>query len=143
MSAAQSIIDELQDVETAFEKLSAREVYDIDNGRFRKAQDLLRFQARKQQYKKLRDDAWRWLKNHGRTPTKRHNHERGFYGGGSYFDDEASDNPSSWAVQAYLVRIELGAARQALQHNLPLSSAAPNAQANPYTIVNREVISCI
>ena len=63
MSAAQLIIDELKDVETALEQLS--EVYDIDNNQFSQAQDVLRFQARKQQYKKLRDDAWRWLRNHG------------------------------------------------------------------------------
>ena len=38
MSSVQSIIDELQDVETAFEKLSKPEVYDFDNREFRKAQ---------------------------------------------------------------------------------------------------------
>ena len=101
MSAAQSIIDELKDVETAFEELSAPEVYDINNDRFMQAQDLLRFQARKQQYKKLRDDAWRWLRNNGKNPTKRADYERG--------DDIAADNPFRWSVQASLVWHELAA----------------------------------
>ena len=111
--SAQSIIDELQDVETAFEKLL--EVYDLDNNRFRQAQDRLRFQARKQEYKKLQEAAWRWLKNHGVNPEKRQDYERG--------DDTAADNPFRWAVQASFVRQEL---LQALQHTLHVSSVARN-----------------
>ena len=111
--SAQAIIEELQDVETAFEKLE--EVYDIDNNRFTQARDLLRFQARKQEYKKLRDDAWRWLKNHGVNPTKRQDLERG--------DDTTADNPFRWSVHASFVREELV---QALQRTLPLPSQAQN-----------------
>jgi len=95
--SAQSIIDELQYVETAFEKL--HEVYDIDNDRFRQAQDRVGFQARKQEYKKLQEAAWRWLKNHGVNPQKREDYERGV--------DAAADNPFRWAVQASSVRQEL------------------------------------
>ena len=74
--SAESIIEELQDVETALDKLS--EVYDIGNNQFSRAQDLLRFQARKQEYKKLRDDAGRWLRNHGVNPEERQDYERGW-----------------------------------------------------------------
>ena len=103
------------------------------------AQDLLRFQARKQQYKKLRDDAWRWLRNNGKNPTEFGDYERG--------DDTAADNPFRWSVQASFVRHELAAASTA-PAALEMDELAgapgrtctigdcyrPNAQANPYTI---------
>ena len=121
--SAQSIIEELQHVETAFEKLL--DVYDLDHNRFPRAQDRLRFQARKQEYKKLRDDAWRWLKNHGVNPKKRQDLERG--------DDTAADNPFRYSVHASFVRQEL---LQALQHNLPVSSVAQNLYLiNPHVAV--------
>ena len=111
--SAQSIIDELRDVETAFEEL--HKVYDLDHNRFPRAQDRLRFQARKQEYKKLRDDAWRWLKNHSVKPQQRQDLERG--------DDTTADNPFRWSVHASFVREEL---RRALQRTLPLPSQAQN-----------------
>ena len=67
--SVESIIDQLQDVQTAFDKLN--EVYDNVNNQFSQARDLRRFQARKQEYKKIRDEAWWWLQSVGRTPTKR------------------------------------------------------------------------
>ena len=118
--SAQSIIEELQHVETAFERLL--DVYDLNHNRFPRAQDRLRFQARKQEYKKLRDDAWRWLKNHGVNPEERDDYERGWYHLGYYAHDTAADNPFRWAAQASYVRQEL----QAQQHNLPVSSVAQN-----------------
>ena len=111
--SAQSIIEELQHVETAFEKLL--DVYDLDHNRFPRAQDRLRFQARKQEYKKLRDDAWRWLNNHSVTPQQRQDLERG--------DDTTADNPFRWSVHASFVRGEL---QRALQRTLPISSQAQN-----------------
>ena len=111
--SAQSIIEELQHVETAFEKLL--DVYDLDHNRFPRAQDRLRFQALKQEYKKLQEAAWRWLKNHGVNPQQRQDLERD--------DDTAADNPFRYSVHASFVRQEL---LQALQHNLPVSSVAQN-----------------
>ena len=120
--SAQSIIAELQDVETALEELS--EIYDIDNNRFTRALDQSRFQARKQQYKALRDDAERWLKNHGFELEEDETLERGwYYFNGQYFDDTAADNPFRWSVQAYIVRQAL---LEASQHSLPVSSQAQN-----------------
>ena len=130
--SAQSIIEQLQDVETAFEKLE--EVYDIDNNRFTQARDLLRFQARKQEYKKLRDDTWRWLKNHGVNPEERDDYERGWYHLGYYAHDTAVDNPFRWAAQAFYVRVEL----QAQQHNLPVSSVAQNLYLINFTGLTRQ-----
>ena len=111
--SAQSIIDELRDVETAFEEL--HKVYDLDHNQFSRARDRLRFQARKQEYKKLRDEAWRWLNNHSVTPQQRQDLERG--------DDTRADNPFRWSVHASFVRQEL---LQALQHTLHVSSVAQN-----------------
>lgn len=105
-------MEELQDVETAFEQLL--EVYDLDHDRFPRARDLLRFQARKQEYKRLRDDAWRWLKNHGVKPKKRQDLERG--------DGTTADNPFRWSVHASFVREEL----RKNQHKLLVSSVAQN-----------------
>ena len=117
---AQSIIDELRVVETAFEKLV--EAYDLDHNQFPRAQDRLRFQARKQEYKKLRDDAWRWLKNHGVKPQQRQDLERG--------DDTTADNPFRWSVHAAFVREELQQAR-----NVGVISSDGLKVSNPYLIV--------
>ena len=119
--SAQSIIDELQDVETALEELS--EIYDVHNNRFTRALDLSRFQARKKQYKALRVEAERWAKNHGFELEEDETLERGLYFHGTYFHDTAADNPFRWSIQALRVRREL---QRALQHTLPVSSAAPN-----------------
>ena len=108
-----SIIDQLQDVRTAFNKLN--EVYDNVNQQFSQARDLRRFQARKQEYKKIRDEAWRWFKSVGRTPTERIDYERG----------TEADNPDRWMYQAYLVRQELRATLQAVEYNLPVETANP------------------
>ena len=127
MSAAQSIIDELKDVETAFGKLFDPEVYNLPEERFNEISDLRWFQTQKQRYKKLRDDAWRWLTNHGVNPKKRQDLERG--------DDTAADNPFRWSVHASFVRQEL---LQALQHNIPVSSVAQNLYLINFTGLTRQ-----
>ena len=119
--SAQSIIDELQDVQTALEELS--EIYDVDNNRFTRALDLSRFQARKKQYKALRVEAERWAKNHGFELEEDETLERGWYFHGTYFHDTTADNPLRWSVQAYIVRQAL---LEASQHSLPVSSQAQN-----------------
>ena len=120
--SAQSIIAELQDVETALEELS--EIYDIDNNRFTRALDQSRFQARKQQYKALRDDAERWLKNHGFELEEDETLERGwYYFNGQYFHNTEADNPFRWHLQAFRVRRELV---RALARTQPISSQAQN-----------------
>ena len=103
--SVESIIDELQDVETALDEI--QESYDIDNNRFTRALDLSRFQARKKQFKALRDDAVRWLKNHGFEFEEDETLERGWYYKDAFFHDTHADNPLRWSVQAAHVRQEL------------------------------------
>jgi hypothetical protein len=103
--SVESIIAELEDVERALEEIE--ESYDIVNKRFSRARDLSRFQARKNQYKALRDDAERWLKNHGFKLQDNETLERGWYHDDAYFHDTLADNPFRWALQAFRVRREL------------------------------------
>ena len=121
--SAESIIEGLQDVETALEKLAKR-CNVTSQVQFSRGQDVLRFKARKQEYKALLRDAQRWLRNHGLDLEEQEDLERGFYDehDGLYFHDTEADNPFRWAMQAASVRQEL---RKALD-NLPVSSAAPN-----------------
>ena len=103
--SVESIIDELQDVETALEEIE--ESYDLQNHRFTDALNLSRFQARKKQFKALRDEAERWLKNHGFELEDDETLERGWYYNDAYFHDTHADNPLRWSVQASHVRQEL------------------------------------
>ena len=119
--SAQSIIDELQDVETALEELS--EIYDIDNNRFTRALDISRFQARKNQYQALRVEAERWLTNHGFEIEEDQDLERGWYFEDTYVDDTEADNPFRWSEEAFRVRRELV---RALERTQPISSQAQN-----------------
>ena len=113
------ILGELRHVEQAFEKLDDPAVFDYYYTRrcVNPSQDKW-FQAQKQRYKKARDDAWRWLKNHGFKPTERRDYEKGFYDELGFFPARADDNPIQWQRQTLQVMEELKSAAEWEKRNL-------------------------
>ena len=103
----ESTIEGLKDVETAFEEIA--ESYDIYNNQFDDSLDLDRFLARKQEYKNLRREAYRWIRMTGAEPKRQQDLERGWYSSvtGEFFHDSVADNPFHWSVQAFRVRRQL------------------------------------
>ena len=109
-------MEQLKAMETAFDKLTEQSVWNSSNDTFKKDQDRLRFQARKQEYKRIRDEAWRWLRNHDVRPKKRQDYDKGFYGvDGLYQHATIHDNPFRWWAQAKELREELEAAVESLR----------------------------
>ena len=123
--SVESIHDQIRDMEDAFQQLNR--IYIANNFRFTQARDRQRFQARKEEYKKIREEAWRWMIKQGRTPTDRPDIERGQYNvNGVFYHHTEWDNPFNWAMQAFRVRQELRATRAAVQQGLPVQFVSQN-----------------
>ena len=104
--SVESTIQGLKDVEQALAELS--KAWNIYNNQFDDPQDVRRFVARKQEYKDLRDQAWRWIRMYGAEPEWMLDLERGWYTkDGIYVPNILADNPSSWSVHAFRVKREL------------------------------------
>ena len=104
--SVEATIQGLKDVEEALAELST--AWNIRNNQFDDPQDFRRFLARKQEYKDLRAEAWRWIRMYGAEPEKELDLERGWYTkGGVYVHNQLVDNPASWSVHAFRVRRQL------------------------------------
>ena len=98
--SVESTIQGLKDVEQALADLS--KAWNIRTNRFDDPQNVRRFAARKQQYKDLRLEAYRWLRIYGAVPEKEIDLERGWYTKrGVFVHNQLVDNPASWSVHAF------------------------------------------
>ena len=88
-----SVIDnyllELWHLIAHFDRLDG--VYDFLDHHFEDPKHNVEFKARKDQFKKLRDEAWRWLKDNHFEPQPHHELERG--------EDSNADCPLHWEAE--------------------------------------------
>jgi len=104
--SVESTIQGLEDVEQALAELST--AWNIYNNQFDDPQNVRRFAARKQQYKDLRLEAYRWIRMYGAEPEEQLDLERGWYTKhGIFVHNQLGDNPASWSVHAFRVRRQL------------------------------------
>ena len=96
-----SVIDnyllELWHLIAHFDRLDG--VYDFLDHHFEDPKHNVEFKARKDQFKKLRDEAWRWLKDNHFEPQPHHELERG--------EDSTADCPLNWEAEVRRLRNEV------------------------------------
>ena len=88
-SVINGYLAELWDLISHFDKLD--EVYDWLDNHFEDPNHFTRFQAVKNQYKVVRDNAWRWLRDKNFEPQPHHELERG--------QDSTLDCPLHWEAE--------------------------------------------
>ena len=91
VKSVESIMNELRHVQRALRQLNEPEHYNHLNNRFVKPTDEDWFRVQKQRYKHVKDEAWWWLKNHGKDPRPRVDYEKGFYFQDVFHPSEAGD----------------------------------------------------
>ena len=96
-----SVIDnylrELWDLIAHFDRLDG--VYDWMGHHFNDPQQDVEFKARKDRFRVLRDEAWRWLRENHFEPQPHRDHERGV--------DSTEDCPLSWEAEVRRLRNEV------------------------------------
>ena len=89
-SVIHTYLAELWDLISHFDKLD--EVYDWLDEQFEDPKHNVAFQARKHQYKRLRDDVWRWLRDKNLELQRHYELERG--------PSNTADCPVHWEAEA-------------------------------------------
>jgi len=96
-----SVIDnylrEIWDLIADFDRLD--DVYDWMSHHFHDPKYDVEFKARKDRFKVLRDEAWRWLKENHFEPQPHHELERG--------EDSTADCPLNWEAEVRRLRDEV------------------------------------
>ena len=128
VESADLIIEELRRVESAFRKLQQPQHYQWCTRQFVKPSDRESYQEQKQHYKKIRDDALRWLKHQGKKPKFRVDYDKGFYAPDGRFVDYEQDIPMAWQVQAKQLKIELEAVYNQLIQKLMTGKSGKRAR---------------